>query len=412
MTGLVSGDTLTETFTTTATNISPAGIYTIVPAAAGARLSNYTQLVTNGILTVAPAPLIATASNATRVYGIANPVLAGFLSGVVNGEALLANYSTTAQSTDAAGQYPIIASVTGSALGNYSLSVVSGVLTVQKAGTSTTLNQEGAPAADGTVQLQAHVVSATTGAPSGTVRFYNGKQLLGEATLQNGVAAYSTNQLSIGGTSPLVAIYQADTNFLASSSDALPILVKGSGFWIKPAETPLAVTVHTGEPAAFSLNVEPGTAGIYPGVVTFAVTGLPQGATATFSPATLAANSGSQTVAMTVQTKVQAASASGVAHTTGSWKPLPLVGGSALALVLLPLAEARRLRKAGIGMLLTLLLVLGSIASSTALTGCGATRNTAWGNTANTQPITYVLTVTMTSGGVQRAATESLILQP
>ena len=243
------------------------------------------------------------------------------------------------------------------------------------------------------------------------MRFYNGKQLLGEATLQNGVAAYSTNQIRIGSSNPLVAVYQGDANFLASSSDRLPVQVKEDGFWVKPMAAPVVTTVHAGTPAAFSLNVGPGTAGIYPGIVTFAVTGLPEGATATFSPATLAANSGKQAVTMTVQTKAQAASA--VAHMGNSWRHLkPFVGGSALALILLPLAGARRLRKAGMSMLLTLLLLLGGLASSTALIGCGVTRNTAWGNTAGTQPTTYVLTVIVTSGGVHQMVTESLTLQP
>ncbi len=411
VTGTVNHDSITETFTTSATAQSPVGSYAIKPVLAGANLAGYTPTLVEGTLTIVPAPLVATAANAGRMYGTANPILWGSLSGVVNGDTLPASYSTAAQSTDTVGQYPIMASVTGSALNNYTLSVVPGVLAVQKAGTFTTLDpQKGVIAAGAMIQLQAHVVSTTTGVPSGTVRFYNGKHLLGEATLQNGTAVYSTDPLLVGSSNTLTAVYQADTNFMASSSDVRSIVVQGSGFSVK-AMVP-SMMVHAGDQAAFSLNVDPGTTGMYPDVVTFAVTGLPDGATATFSPATLAANSGNQTIAMTVQTKAQAASASGMAHTGSSWKSFPLVGGSALALVLLPLAGARRLRKAGMSMLLTLLLVLGGLAGSMALTGCGVTRNTAFGNTPNAQPITYVLTMTVTSGGVQQTVTESLTVQP
>ncbi len=406
--GTVNHDSITETFTTSATAQSPVGSYAIKPVVAGANLAGYTPTLVEGTLTIVPAPLVATAASVERMYGTANPVLSGSLSGVVNGDTLPASYSTTAQTTDTVGHYPIMTSVTGSALSNYTLSVVPGVLAVQKASTLTTLDpQKGVTTAGATIQLQAHVVSATTGAPGGTVRFYNDKYLLGEATLQNGTAVYSTNPLPAGSSNTLTAVYQADANFLSSSSDVRSITLQGSGFTVK-AIVP-TMTVHAGDQAAFSLNVDPGTTGMYPGVVTFAVTGLPDGATATFSPATLAANGGNQTIAMTVQTKAQAASASGMAHTDNFWKSFPLVSGSALALVLLPLAGARRLRKAGTSMLLTLLLVLGGLAGSMALTGCGVTRNTAF---PNPQPTTYVLTVTATSGGVQQTVTESLTVQP
>lgn len=55
VTGVVDGDTFTETFATNATASSPVGPYSIVPAVTGTGLPNYTLTTQNGILTVTQA---------------------------------------------------------------------------------------------------------------------------------------------------------------------------------------------------------------------------------------------------------------------------------------------------------------------------------------------------------------------
>src|SRR5580692_8615793 len=58
--GALSGDTFTLTASTVATNSSPAGTYSIVPAATGANLANYNVIYLNGTLTVDKATLTVT----------------------------------------------------------------------------------------------------------------------------------------------------------------------------------------------------------------------------------------------------------------------------------------------------------------------------------------------------------------
>ena len=58
--GAVNGDIFTETFSTTATDSSPAGTYAIVPSVSGADLTDYTITVTNGTLTILSAPITIT----------------------------------------------------------------------------------------------------------------------------------------------------------------------------------------------------------------------------------------------------------------------------------------------------------------------------------------------------------------
>ncbi len=190
------------------------GTYPVHPALAGATLGNYTPTMLEGKLTITPAPLTARAISATRAYGAANPLFTGTLAGAVNGDMLTASYTAQVSATDVPGQYPILVSVSGSAMANYTLTPIPGVLIIQKAATSTALTQAGTMAADGTIRLQAQVRSSTTGAPSGSVRFLNGKILLGESTLDGGVAMLSTNQLQVGISNPLTAIDPSDRALL------------------------------------------------------------------------------------------------------------------------------------------------------------------------------------------------------
>jgi hypothetical protein len=68
--GAMSGDTFSVTGTTTATQTSPVGSYSIVPSVSGTNLANYTVTSVNGTLTVTKAlPVIAWAAPAAITYG-------------------------------------------------------------------------------------------------------------------------------------------------------------------------------------------------------------------------------------------------------------------------------------------------------------------------------------------------------
>jgi hypothetical protein len=68
ITGALSGDTFTESFTTAATSTSAPGTYAIVPSVTGPNLAQYTQSVTNGTLTITKAASTSSiVSSATAV---------------------------------------------------------------------------------------------------------------------------------------------------------------------------------------------------------------------------------------------------------------------------------------------------------------------------------------------------------
>jgi hypothetical protein len=431
-TGQVSGaaapDSFTETFATARTAGSPVGRYAIVPTAVGPALGVYAVTVQPGQITVTPAALTVAANSVSRSYGAANPVLTGQVQGVVNGDSLTATYTTTATAQSPAGSYPIHGVVTGGALGNYTVAAVDGVLSVNAVSTTTALTQpQGGAGTAGPVTLQAGVAPSAgeTVTPTGNVRFYQGKTMLAEVPLVQGAASWSGTLPDVQTASSLTAVYQGDGNCLPSSSNAIEESVNTAGFWMKlhgaavqPAQ---AASTSASVQTVFPLQVGPGASGVFPGVVTFSVQGLPAGATATFSPATLQANSGIQNVSMQVtmpETATATVADSGLdsglgtnpTRGSGGGSAASRLGGAVLALVLLPLAGARRLRAAGRGMKLVCLLLAGCAAVA-GLTGCGVVMGPGMKVNSATQTVSYPLTVVMLTGGQQTSVQEVLSVQ-
>ncbi|MBD1396047.1 T9SS type A sorting domain-containing protein [Pontibacter sp. JH31] len=135
VTGIVNRDAITASYTTSATKGSAIGTYPIVPTLEGEALSNYEVLATNGTLTVTKAALTAMANNKSRVYGIANPVLDGELTGVKNEDNISASYSTTATAASNVGEYAINVSLLDpdGKLSNYEVNKTEGTLTILQA---------------------------------------------------------------------------------------------------------------------------------------------------------------------------------------------------------------------------------------------------------------------------------------
>jgi hypothetical protein len=138
LTGVQSGDNITATYATAATQASPVGSYAIVPALVDpdGRLTNYTVSSGNGTLNVTVAPLTVTATDASRSFGLPNPAFTGTITGVQNGDNITATYASAAVPLSPVGTYAIVPTLVdpGARLSNYSASVVNGTLTVVTAG--------------------------------------------------------------------------------------------------------------------------------------------------------------------------------------------------------------------------------------------------------------------------------------
>jgi uncharacterized repeat protein (TIGR01451 family) len=159
-------------------------------------------------------------------------------------------------------------------------------------------------------------------------------------------------------------------------------------------------TVKPGGSAQYTINVAVTPSGdIFPNQVTLTGTGLPAGATASFSPPQVVPGTGTVTSTMTVQTSTQTALLAPARH---GWPVVP----SSLALAGIgALMGFRRKHRERLARYFALVLLLASLGAATfGLMGCGA-------GFAQLQPKTYTITVTGTSGVSTASTTVQLTVE-
>ena len=361
-----------------------------------------------------PTSIVATSGgNQTGVYGtsIANPLVATVTdpngtpvpSATVTFSGSGLTFSSTTVATNATGvaQTTVTPAATGPRTASATVTGVSApatfALTIAQAATVTSLKAGSSSAAQGaSVTLDAQVASATTGTPTGTVNLNDGTTLLSTVTLTGGAASYTTAPLSAG-AHMLYAVYSGDPNFASSSTATGTLVTAGTLDFTLTLSGGQSETVAAGSLAAYTFAIAP-TSGTYPGMVTFVASGLPTGATAAFSPGSIAAGAGTQTVTVTIQT-------SAVKAMARSPSTRDRMARLALALLLLPLVGSGRMRR-NMGRLLNLTLLLaGMTATSLLFTGCGG------GASTTSTPKSFPVTITATSGNLQHTAAVTLNVQ-
>jgi hypothetical protein len=143
---LINGNYVTSVTLTSAGAAASAtsGNYQIVPSAAiGSGLDNYAINYVNGLLAVSGKPtLTVTANSISRLYGAANPAFTGTVTGGLNGDVFTVTYNTPATPASVVGTYNIVPSVTGTNIGNYTVVLVNGTLTVGKAALTVTADNK------------------------------------------------------------------------------------------------------------------------------------------------------------------------------------------------------------------------------------------------------------------------------
>ncbi len=402
---VIGAGTLTAGVATLTLSTLPVGLDTIT--ASFAADSYFTSSIATFTQTVRPAVLTVTAANATRPYGAANPAFTGTVSGAVNGDTFTVTGTTTATVVSAPGGYPIVPSATGTNLSDYTVTAVNGTLTVTQATPTIALSASASQAYTSTpVTFTANLAASGSGAvPTGTVSFYDGTTLLGSGSLSSGAASYTTSSLSAG-THSITASYGGDRNYTSGTSSAFnEVIVSGSGFALSSSGSSSA-TVSPGGKATYSLVVNPPANATFPDAINFTVTGLPAGATATFSPSSIPAGAGTTNVTLTVALPSSAAMMP-MKKPFQKW-PVPLEAG----LILLPVLAFRRMRQwnrpVGYVVLLATATLLG-----VALFGCGGgSSGSQPASGSQTQPQNYTLTVTASSASATQTATLTLIVEP
>jgi len=338
----------------------------------------------NFAVTVTPALLALSANNASRVFGEANPAFTGTITGAVLNDTFTFSASTIATTNSPPGTYPIVPSATGSALANYITHAVNGTLTITKASTFVTLTASPSQTVQGNpVTLTAMVNAGATG----TITFYDGGTAFGTVAIVNGTATLITTTLPIGERT-LTASYSGDTNFTTITPFALvSVTILAPDFGVISPTPPQ--TVPPGGAANFAIKI-PDLNLPYNSPVTLSASGLPAGASYTFSPNPVIPGADGVQSTMTVNVPKQNATLDRSSRT-------PLV----FATLLVPFALLRRARGRP-GALLWLLLALISFG---AIAGCGT------GGYFNQTQQSYVITITATSGNLVHNTTVTLIVE-
>jgi CSLREA domain-containing protein len=297
--------------------------------------------------------------------------------------------------------------------GTLVLTKTSSLFSVSQVPTTTTL---GVSTGSGTPGLSLNVipgqsvtltatVSSTVGTPTGTVNFYDGGMLLNATpvTLSAGVAKYTLTTLTPGVTNALTAAYNGTPAYATSSNTSTSTVTVASLDFTVDLSGLTAQTVIPGQSVSYMFTVTPDY-GSYAGTVTFAATGLPAGATATFSPPSIAVNGGPQTVTVTIQTAPSTAMEHAPAPPgSAGRRAAPL----ALAFLLLFGLGAVRKRGKGLRNLLCAAVLLAGGAAATMLSGCGGGINGFFAQS----PQNYSITITATANGLTHSKTVTLNVQ-
>jgi hypothetical protein len=253
------------------------------------------------------------------------------------------------------------------------------------------------------VVLSAQASSATSGALSGTITFLDGTTTIANVPVaMNGQASYSISSLGQGSHN-LTAAYSGDGSFQPSTST-------GTGIAITVGNINLDLgndqnqSVIPGGVASYTFPLSPVVTPTFLYDVKLTATGLPPGATYTFSPATIPAGSSTLPVTLAVQTAKGTASL-GPAPPGGTRDNSRGLMGLAFCL-LIPLFGFKRLRVVP-KRLAAVLLMAASLWATLALSGCGA--GGFFGKTSTSG--SYTITVTATSADLVRTSTVQLTIQ-
>jgi Pro-kumamolisin, activation domain/Bacterial Ig-like domain (group 3) len=253
-----------------------------------------------------------------------------------------------------------------------------------EASTMTLTSSSPSAPAGGSVTFTAQVSSQVVlQMPTGTVTFLDGSGSLGTATLDaNGIAKLTTSSLA-GGTHSISASYGGDAIFRSASANISQAI---SDYAVQSVTSSVAVKV--GQSGAATIAVTP--QGGFSHAVSFACSGLPSGASCSFSPATLTPNGTDvATDTMTISTSGVASSTYRAASRRMNW----LAGsGFGLAGILLLVPVVNRKKRARLVLFAGFLLMLG-------LWGCGGSSKTPIPTPTNPMVGTYSVTVTATSVG-------------
>jgi sugar lactone lactonase YvrE len=242
-------------------------------------------------------------------------------------------------------------------------------------------------------------ITGTATTPSGTVTFYDGAASLGSSVLNPAGIASLAAAPQVSGAHSISAVYNGSAFYTTATSNTVTQLAQDFNVSVSTGGSG-AATVNPGGTATYSLVLSPLNGATFPSAVTLTSTGGPAGATITLSPTAVSGGAGATTLTLTVATTKDLVSNSpeGLGR-----KFAPL----SLAVLLLPLLGFRRGRKAWRRYLSVLLLLAGSFAAISGMSGCGGTPSGYFGQA----PKTFTITVVGSAGTLTHSTSVTLTIE-
>jgi YVTN family beta-propeller protein len=407
--------------TINASDIATAGMVpvTVTNPTPGGGTSNAVNFTINAAVTNNPVPAITILNPASATAGSAGFTLTVTGSNFISSSVV--SFNGAAEATSYVSATEVIASIPASAILNSGTAGVTVTNPTPGGGTSNavnfTINAPATPEAllsTNTVTFPSTVVNFTAAAISVTLSNPGTATLssiavsitgsnISEFSLATGANACGStlgagSQCSIYVTfTPAAATSYSATLQVSNSAAGSPQTASLSGtgilapsFTVSSNTTPQ--TVQPGGSAEYSISVIAQN-GTFAGSVTLRASGLPPGATASFSPASLTPGSSSASSTLTIHVATSAA-------LTNRGSPWPFAA-PALAIIGIFFLPGKRRRR---WITLTVLAV-ASLGAFAALTACGG----GFGLTGPAQ--TYTVTVTGTSGAQQQTTTVQLTVE-
>jgi hypothetical protein len=333
------------------------------------------------------APVLTWATPANIVYGTP---LSGAQLDATSSVAGTFTYSPVVGTVLGTGKQTLNVLFTPTDAIDYSPATASVTLTVIPGTPTITLSASANPIfTDSGVSFTASL-PAYASAETGTMTFYSGSTAIGTASVSGGSATLTTTSLAAGIQS-ITAAYSGDANYGAATSGAITETVQD--FTLAFADGNGTVSGLPGGQATYFLVVTPTNGILLPAAVTLSASNLPLGMTASFSPVTITAGSATTTVTMTITLPGKSANE----------RPRGPFGGGALpvALGLIVLPFARRMRKTRARLVRLVVLLAMGAALAVGFTGCGA----------KTSPQSFSFSVTAASGSLSHSLTPGLTVE-
>jgi len=197
-------------------------------------VSNGSMLNTSTVMAVSPNPVLVGRTvllnaQVTRSSGVGTPggVISFYTGSTLLGSTAMMDGTATVPIYSPGylpSNLPIVAKYSGDSIDNASQSAVVSAVIYEATATGLTASPT-TVAAGQTVTLTASVDGDYT-VTSGTVKFYYGSTVIGQAAVKSGVASFTASTTGIpSGIYPVTATYEGTPNFTASTSSAVNVTV-------------------------------------------------------------------------------------------------------------------------------------------------------------------------------------------